>query len=717
MKKIEKLIKSRIKLTMLLISVTSLIIISVIQEKNHTSSFFQFMNSQDTVSMLAFSISIWGLYGIYIGFLQYITQDSQDDKYMYLGRSKLDYIIENSIIINLANTFTFKSIFAFLIILPFAYDFTSAQLSTSYTLITKLILYVWQSTIILSLFVYILLIKESIKIMNSTRSIHTNEMKHETDIFFNEKYLKKINKQINSNEKGSFLSDFNNSELNNYEKTNIYINNFKKEFPELSYSDELIMRKYLYRQIYFNTRAEIEQSKEYAKQYLDEIISILKENEDKKQLENKLSEYKNTAKANTKSKLDIQFINVIHSKLRIFREEKDLITTKAKILKETLNSENLENLKEEFYLSDQLELDRVLKRVTINLTKTKAEKNIEDSIKYEYRKEFQNILNFNSNFTEEKQLFLITQFMKNVKNHLESLNDINKKILKYSILITNKLNKKSDNYINEDQEHLLILVFMEIRQYLISENKLSDPKNTIQTFKIYKKFVKCKWDMLCEIENEISYGIWEKLITTDIEIFDKIIEQLLKSSDDSKIKEFLDDNQQYEETVLNSYNYWTKENPYNDYNIKNVFFFTPHMFLFSMLYKKHKGNMERIINFIKGNQMIYDNIIEHYNDFYKKKYSYGYGNKEVNNLSIKNYYRDVEKYKYENILKTYFTENEDFTLIYNQTGSISNRIDENLHIINESDKININLDTYYVSCVQMAIIMTRKDKNLFEEKR
>lgn len=60
------------------------------------------LSTRSSIEILGFVVAILSMYGIYIGFLQYLTSDFSSDK--YLGRSKTNYLIKKSIWYHITQT-------------------------------------------------------------------------------------------------------------------------------------------------------------------------------------------------------------------------------------------------------------------------------------------------------------------------------------------------------------------------------------------------------------------------------------------------------------------------------------------------------------------------------------------------------------------------------------------------------------------------------------
>ncbi|WP_440896736.1 hypothetical protein ACS127_01605 [Amphibacillus sp. Q70] len=110
----------------------------------------------DLVGVYSFVIGLLSIYGIYIGFLQFIVGDS--DRVRYLGRSKIKYLADTSIGYQITQTKPFLVILFLTIISPILIMNTNGELQDS-------LIYAWQTSITMLLWIYTLLIGMSLQII------------------------------------------------------------------------------------------------------------------------------------------------------------------------------------------------------------------------------------------------------------------------------------------------------------------------------------------------------------------------------------------------------------------------------------------------------------------------------------------------------------------------------------------------------------------------
>lgn len=110
------------------------------------------------VGVYGFVIGILSIYGIYIGFLQFIVGDS--DKVRYLGRSKIKHLTDTSIWYQITQTKPFLVIIFLTIFSPIIITNTSGELKDNLT-------YAWQTSITMLFWIYIFLIGMSLQIIRT----------------------------------------------------------------------------------------------------------------------------------------------------------------------------------------------------------------------------------------------------------------------------------------------------------------------------------------------------------------------------------------------------------------------------------------------------------------------------------------------------------------------------------------------------------------------
>lgn len=119
--------------------------------------------SENFFSVLSAVLTIWGIYGVYIGFLQFMTEYDNNENGKYLGYNKLDFIAESNIWYHITTTSGFIVLLLLSVALPIYFlvhkDFY------------KFLLDIWQSAIIFLLLLFIFLLKFSLDVVVKTMEI------------------------------------------------------------------------------------------------------------------------------------------------------------------------------------------------------------------------------------------------------------------------------------------------------------------------------------------------------------------------------------------------------------------------------------------------------------------------------------------------------------------------------------------------------------------
>lgn len=111
--------------------------------------------NKSNVELLSFIIAILSMYGVYIGFLQYLTSDSKSD--MYLGRSKINYLIKKSFWYHTTQSKTFILMLLSTVFVPIV-----AKLDIGFIKESTIL---WQTSYFLLLVIYVFLLRMSLYII------------------------------------------------------------------------------------------------------------------------------------------------------------------------------------------------------------------------------------------------------------------------------------------------------------------------------------------------------------------------------------------------------------------------------------------------------------------------------------------------------------------------------------------------------------------------
>lgn len=180
--------------------------------------------NKSNVELLGFIVSIFGMYGIYIGFLQYLAGDVKSDT--YLGESKVNYLIGQSFWYHVTQSKIFILMLLAAIIIP-----VTVKLNTAFI---KELTILWQTSYMLLLVIYIFLLSMSLYIIRVALLMKTKDdenVKYNMRKQIQEDYTETFwwiyrNRSVYVNDflKNKLIRDFAKLDVNEYEEfvTNIF---------------------------------------------------------------------------------------------------------------------------------------------------------------------------------------------------------------------------------------------------------------------------------------------------------------------------------------------------------------------------------------------------------------------------------------------------------------------------------------------------------------
>ena len=180
--------------------------------------------NKSNVELLGFIVSIFGMYGIYIGFLQYLAGDVKSDT--YLGKSKVNYLIGQSFWYHVTQSKIFILMLLAAIIIP-----VTVKLNTAFI---KELTILWQTSYMLLLVIYIFLLSMSLYIIRVALLMKTKDdenLKYNMRKQIQEDYTETFwwiyrNRSVYVNDflKNKLIRDFAKLDVNEYEEfvTNIF---------------------------------------------------------------------------------------------------------------------------------------------------------------------------------------------------------------------------------------------------------------------------------------------------------------------------------------------------------------------------------------------------------------------------------------------------------------------------------------------------------------
>ncbi|WP_019791262.1 hypothetical protein [Streptococcus sobrinus] len=114
------------------------------------------LKSKSNIEIIGFIVAILSMYGVYIGFLQYLTSDEKSN--FYLGRNKLNYLLEKSFWYYTTQSKTFLFLLFSTILIPLLVKLGAIGYYRELSI-------VWQTSYFLLLVIYIFLLKMSLYII------------------------------------------------------------------------------------------------------------------------------------------------------------------------------------------------------------------------------------------------------------------------------------------------------------------------------------------------------------------------------------------------------------------------------------------------------------------------------------------------------------------------------------------------------------------------
>ena len=150
----------------LIISVLIITGIQILGEFPH-----KILSNHSSLEIIGFSVGIISLYGIYIAFLQFLTEN---DKLYFLGYSKGEFLLEQSIWTQITKSKFFILNLLMIVIIPILYKaFPEIRFDE--------LVYLWQACFFAVLVVYIFLLKLSIKVVYLMFSINIEKIVKDKD--------------------------------------------------------------------------------------------------------------------------------------------------------------------------------------------------------------------------------------------------------------------------------------------------------------------------------------------------------------------------------------------------------------------------------------------------------------------------------------------------------------------------------------------------------
>lgn len=198
----------------------------------------------DIVSLLSLVIAIFTMYGIYLGFLQFIISYKNKEKDAYLGYNKIYFLASGSKWFQFTHSLVFLVLLLITIIVPVIYRYLLS--------FCDLLIYLWQGIVVGVVLVYIALFKFSLEVASKTLDINITkdegvkkdiekDVEKEFAKIFDEMQKKNFSEKIRKN----FFNKFNKGLGNIEDKSErlkyfriVFRSVFQNEFKEKTFKNE-----------------------------------------------------------------------------------------------------------------------------------------------------------------------------------------------------------------------------------------------------------------------------------------------------------------------------------------------------------------------------------------------------------------------------------------------------------------------------------------------
>ena len=149
-----------IKLSVIFYYISSVLIQKIFHIKFLNLSLLSFLD------IFSFVIGVLGMYGIYIGFLQYTTENNERGK--YLGKNKTSYVLKDFFWYRFSQSKAFIFSLLVLTIVP-----NIIKLSLLTNEVNLYLIYLWQSSLLLLLIAFVFLLKMSLFLISIISTINS----------------------------------------------------------------------------------------------------------------------------------------------------------------------------------------------------------------------------------------------------------------------------------------------------------------------------------------------------------------------------------------------------------------------------------------------------------------------------------------------------------------------------------------------------------------
>lgn len=242
--KIAKITKNRLEAITIFIFITLILFVVFYYRGIMFLKVDKTTGELDVVPLLSLVIAIFTMYGIYLGFLQFIISYKNKEKDAYLGYNKIYFLASGSKWFQFTHSLVFLVLLLITIIVPVIYRYLLS--------FCDLLIYLWQGIVVGVVLVYIALFKFSLEVASKTLDINiTKDERVKKDIEKNvEKEFTKIfdemqKKGFSENLRKSFFNKFNKGLGNIEDKSErlkyfriVFRSVFQNEFKKKPFENE-----------------------------------------------------------------------------------------------------------------------------------------------------------------------------------------------------------------------------------------------------------------------------------------------------------------------------------------------------------------------------------------------------------------------------------------------------------------------------------------------
>lgn len=242
--KITKITKNKLEAITIFIFITLILFVVFYYRKIMFLKVDKTTGDLDVVSLLSLVIAIFTMYGIYLGFLQFIISYKNKEKDAYLGYNKIYFLARGSKWFQFTHSFLFLVLLLITIIVPVIYGYLLS--------FCDLLIYLWQGIVVGVILVYLALFKFSLEVASKTLDINITkdegvkkDIEKDVEKEFSKIFDEMQKKDFSEKLRKSFFNKFNKGLGNIEDKSErlkyfriVFRSVFQNEFKEKTFKNE-----------------------------------------------------------------------------------------------------------------------------------------------------------------------------------------------------------------------------------------------------------------------------------------------------------------------------------------------------------------------------------------------------------------------------------------------------------------------------------------------